>query len=189
MATSTSTGRAIAAGTILGSPPPNITGFEPHHGEIRAQVTITGTGLIDVNLVQFNGVDAMISPGLRGDTSLTVTVPDQATSGPIRVCNGQGSCSTSTDSFTVDPPRPELDSVTPAAAPPGTLLKLTGRHLAVVGLTVTFEAVNGSFSAPPMAQMPQSLTVVVPQGAAPGSARIVVMTQYDTASIPFKVKR
>lgn len=189
MATSTSARRVGPANGILGTPPPHIADFEPRHGEVRSQVTITGTGLTDVNLVQFNGVNATIGGGLRGDTLLTVIVPDQATSGTIRVCNSQGSCDVSKDSFTVDPPRPELDTVTPSAARPGTLLKLTGRHLAVVGLTITFECANGSFSAPPMAQMPKSLTVLVPQNAAPGPARIVAMDQYGTASILFKVKR
>ena len=116
MASSTIPGRGLTANSILGNPPPlTLSDFEPHHGEAGTLVTIFGTNLSSVTLVQFNGYDAAISSG-RTDTQIVVTVPAKAPSGPITISDGTKRV-TSTDSFTVDPPMSEIDSVTPAAPP------------------------------------------------------------------------
>lgn len=187
MASSTIPGRAGAAGTILGNPPPpTLSDFEPHHGETGTLVTIFGTNLSSVKLVQFNGFDAAISPG-GNDSQIVVTVPPKAPSGPITISDGTTRV-TSKDSFMVDPPMSEIDSVSPAAATVGTTITLTGKHLANV-ISVNFNAVNGTFHPMPLALMPKSFKIVVPNDAAPGPARIVAITPLNTTGIPFKVKR
>ena len=187
MASSTIAGRAGAAGTILGGPPPpTLSDFEPHHGEARSLVTIYGTNLSSVTLVQFNGFDAKISPG-GNDSQIVVTVPDLATTGPITISDGTHRVP-STDVFMVDPPRPEVSSVSPVAGAPGTTLTFMGRHLATV-TSVVFNCANGSFGADPIAKMPKSFKAVVPQAAGPGPARIIITNPYGTTGINFKVKR
>jgi hypothetical protein len=185
MASSTIAGSAGTAGTILGGSPLSFSDFEPHHGQAGTQVTIYGTGLNNVTLVQFNGYDAKL--GASSDAQLIVTVPDNAPSGPITISDGTTRI-TSKDSFTVDPPVSEIDSVSPAAATVGTTITLTGKHLANIS-KVNFNAVNGTFNPPALALMPKSFKIVVPQGAAPGPARIVVTTPLNTTGIGFKVKR
>jgi hypothetical protein len=185
MASSTIAGRAGAAGTILGgNAQPVIADFEPHHGEVRSLVTIYGSGLYNVNLVQFNGFDAKIQS--QTDTEIVVTVPDGAPSGPITVSDGTHRV-TSNDSFMVDPPRPEVTTVTPAAGKPGTTIRFDGRHLATV-TSVVFNAANGSFGATAIALMPKSFKTVVPANAGPGPARIVITNPFGTTSINFKIK-
>ncbi|HEY0383772.1 MAG TPA: IPT/TIG domain-containing protein [Candidatus Elarobacter sp.] len=185
MASSTIAPRAGAAGTILGGSPLSFSDFEPHHGQVGTQVTIYGTGLNSVTLVQFNGYDAKLGPST--DAQLVVTVPDRAPSGPITISDGTTRI-TSRDSFTVDPPVSVVDSVSPVAGSPGTTLTFTGKHLANVS-AVRFNAVNGPFDAVPMALMPKSFKAVVPSGAAAGPARIVVTTPLNTTAIGFKIKR
>jgi hypothetical protein len=185
MASSTIAARAGAAGTILGSPTPTLSDFEPHHGQAGSQVTIYGTGLNSVTLVQFNGYDAKIIAS--SDTELVVTVPDKAPSGPITISDGKTRI-TSKDSFTVDPPVSVVDSVSPVSGSPGTTLTFTGKHLANVS-AVKFNAVNGSFNAAPIALTPKSFKAVVPQGPAAGPARIIVTTPLNTTEIGFKIKR
>jgi hypothetical protein len=187
MATSTIAGHGVTANGILGGPPPpTISDFEPHHGEARSLVTIFGTNLSSVTLVQFNGFDAKISPD-GNDSEIVVTVPDLATTGHIVISDGTNRV-TSADVFMVDPPRPEVNTVTPAAAVPGTTLTFTGRHLATVN-SVVFNCTNGSFSAAPLGLMPKTFKAVVPQNAGPGPARIVITNPFGTTAINFKVKR
>ena len=184
MASSTIAARAGAAG-ILGGSPLSFSDFEPHHGQVGTQVKIIGTGLNSVTLVQFNGYDAVL--GSSTDVELFVTVPKNAPSGPITISDGTTRI-TSKDSFTVDPPVSVVDKVTPDAGSPGTTLTFTGQHLANVS-SVKFNAVNGTFNATPIALTPKSFKAVVPQGPAPGQARIVITTPLNTTAIGFKIKR
>ncbi|HWT07008.1 MAG TPA: IPT/TIG domain-containing protein [Xanthomonadales bacterium] len=187
MASSTIPGRALTANGILGNPPPpTLSDFEPHHGEAHSLVTIFGTNLTSVKLVQFNGFDAAISPG-GNDSQIVVTVPDLATTGHIVISDGTNRI-TSADIFMVDPPRPEVNTVSPAAAVPGTTLTFTGRHLATVS-SVVFNCANGSFSAAPKGLMPKSFKADVPNAAGPGPARIIITNPFGTTGINFKVKR
>ncbi|QKG51854.1 IPT/TIG domain-containing protein [Hymenobacter sp. BRD67] len=66
-------------------PPPSITSFTPGSGNSGDQVTLTGLGFTDAATVAFNGTNA---PGFvvsNGGTTITVTVPIGATTGPITV--------------------------------------------------------------------------------------------------------
>ncbi len=75
-----------------------ISGFSPSSGPPGTPVTITGSGFTNVTIVKFNGVNASFS--VDSDSQITATVPSSATTGPIKVKDGLGAATSSTD-FTV----------------------------------------------------------------------------------------
>jgi hypothetical protein len=182
------THQPINPADIFGGPAPLVvSGFNPQHAETRATIKITGSGLLDVTHVRFQGgIDATFT--FAGDQELVVTVPDGAQTGQITVSTATQQVTTK-DVFFVDPPKPEDLAVDPTAAKPGDRITITGRHLATVTM-VTFQASNGSFDAAPMGQMPKSLKVVVPVKAAAGPAAIVVKNPAGMGRIGgFRIKR
>jgi uncharacterized repeat protein (TIGR01451 family) len=68
---------------------PRILEFTPLLGPPGTQVTIEGTTLVNVAQVTFNNVNAPTFTSLS-PTQLRVTVPNAATTGPIRVINPDG---------------------------------------------------------------------------------------------------
>jgi len=102
--------RTLSSSTCL---PPTITSFLPDTGPIGTTVTITGTNFDPVaanNTVKFNGVDAE-TPSTASATSLTVTVPTGATTGPISVTTIAGTGISSTNfTVTCTPPSPPTAS-------------------------------------------------------------------------------
>jgi hypothetical protein len=86
--------------------PPSIALFTPFSGPIGTTVTITGTNFDPVaanNTVKFNGVDAA-TPTVASATSLTVTVPTGATTGPISVTTLAGTGTSTTDFIVICTP-------------------------------------------------------------------------------------
>jgi sugar lactone lactonase YvrE len=82
--------------------PVTITGFSPATGKGGTIVTVTGTNFSTIpigNFVTINGTPALITSATG--TSLTVVVPDDATTGKITVKVGNNSA-TSTDDFVFD---------------------------------------------------------------------------------------
>lgn len=83
---------------------PTISSFNPSSGLVGSTVIITGTNFSSTpanNIVRFNGVAATVT--VSSATSLTVTVPAGATTGPITV-TVVGLTATSSSSFTVNSP-------------------------------------------------------------------------------------
>ena len=79
---------------------PTLTSLTPSSGALGTSVTIAGTNLGDATAVTFNGVSAPIAS--KSGTSLTVTVPDGATSGPVSVTTPAGTATTAAGAgFTV----------------------------------------------------------------------------------------
>lgn len=78
----------------------SITGFSPTAGGAGTAVTISGTGFTGATAVKFNGTSATFT--VISDTSISTSVPNGATSGPISV-TGTGGTATSSASFTVAP--------------------------------------------------------------------------------------
>ena len=97
-----------AVGTIVDNiqPPPGFTSpaFTPTNGYPGKTVTLTGTNLTWTTRVLFNGASAVFShtSGTNYARSLTVTIPPDATSGPITIETPHGNV-TSTNVFTVLP--------------------------------------------------------------------------------------
>ena len=77
-----------------------IEGFDPDHGNAGTQVTIKGSGFQSDNnnplalSVSFNGTEAA-TPTIESDTQMTVTVPQDATTGPISVRGDNNDTATS----------------------------------------------------------------------------------------------
>jgi hypothetical protein len=76
-----------------------ITTFVPTHGVIGTSVTITGTGLIGISWLKFNGTPVG-SWARGGTTTITTVVPAGATTGPISLST-PGGTTTSAALFTV----------------------------------------------------------------------------------------
>lgn len=79
----------------------SIIQFTPESGAVGTAVTIYGTGFSATpasNIVAFNGTDAVVTAATT--TKLVVTVPTNASSGPITVTRS-GNTATSTRTFTV----------------------------------------------------------------------------------------
>lgn len=87
------------------TPPPTITSFTPGSGPVGTTVDITGTNFStvpSVNTVTFNGTAAVVTASTA--TTITVTVPAGAMTGPIAVMIGSHTATSSTDFVVTVPP-------------------------------------------------------------------------------------
>jgi len=126
--------------TVITQPPPTITGFSPTSGKAGDQVAITGANFVNVTAVAFNGTLATTF-SVASETSIVTTVPTNATTGPIRVTNTNGTA-TSPQPFTVLVP-PIISGVNPARVPQGktTEVQIAGFNLVNI-LAVNFSNPN-----------------------------------------------
>jgi uncharacterized repeat protein (TIGR03803 family) len=83
----------------LAAPKPELVIFNPSRGKVGAKVAIHGTHFVGTTVVTFNGVNATFRVLNTG--YLLATVPQGATTGPIRVTN-PGSTTASRKDFTVE---------------------------------------------------------------------------------------
>ncbi|WP_161599571.1 malectin domain-containing carbohydrate-binding protein [Hymenobacter nivis] len=107
-------------------PAPTISSFSPDNGAAGTSVAITGTGFNGATSVTFNGT---VAPGFvvnADGTSIKVSVPAGATTGPIAVTTPSGTA-TSSQSFTV-------------ATPPTVVYRLNAGGPAVTNSIGTFAA-------------------------------------------------
>ncbi|WP_374535645.1 IPT/TIG domain-containing protein [Chitinimonas taiwanensis] len=81
--------------------PISINSFSPSEGVIGTQVTLKGSGFDLVSQVRFGTASAPMIQ--RDDTSLSVSVPAGAVSGPISLIGNDGAALSSANSFTVVP--------------------------------------------------------------------------------------
>ncbi|HEY6009668.1 MAG TPA: IPT/TIG domain-containing protein, partial [Geobacteraceae bacterium] len=112
--TATSNGLYTAQGSS-----PTIAGFSPQGAPAGATVTITGTGLSPATAVSFNGREGTI--GANSDTTITTTVPANASSGPILVTVGGTTASSATP-------------FTPTIALGGTVQNTSGAGVAAISV-------------------------------------------------------
>ena len=162
---------------------PAISSLSPVAGPAGATVEITGTSfgaMQETSTVTFNGTEA--TPSSWSATSITVTVPEGATTGPVVVTVG-GEASNGV-SFTVGTD-PVISSVSPASGPAGTRVEITGANFgASQGTsTVTF---NGT-GATPTNWSATSITVAVPANATTGPV-VVTVDGTPSNAVTFSVK-
>src|SRR5436309_9879173 len=81
-----------------GGSAPTITSFAPTSGPVGTSVTLSGTNFTGATAVTFNGVSASFT--VTSATTIQVTVPAGATTGPLSVTT-PGGTATSTNNFTV----------------------------------------------------------------------------------------
>ncbi|WP_420322699.1 IPT/TIG domain-containing protein [Flagellimonas sp.] len=170
---------------IVPAPEPTISSFSPSEGEVGTEVTITGTNFSTTaseNTVKFNGTEATVSNATA--TSLTVTVPDGATTGKISVAVGENTA-TSADDFTVLEPMVSITSFSPTEGEVGTQVTITGENFSTTASEnmVHFNGVAATVSN----ATATSLTVTVPEGATTGAIRVTVNGQQATSSDSFNV--
>lgn len=150
-----------------------ITGFSPTFGQPGNVVTITGSGLTDASVVEFN--DYNPTPGdfnVLSDTELQVVVPIGAATGPLEVLVGATEYLTASN-FNV---APVATNFSPEVGTYPTMVAIFGANFVKGGTTVIFSGTNTPVSATYVA--PTEVEAVVPQGAATGP--VTLMTSAGT---------
>ena len=157
--------------------PLTLAGFAPGGGSPGTAVTITGTGFAATaaqNVVSFNGMSAPV--GTASMTSLTVTVPQGASTGKIAVTVAGNSATSAQDFVVTTAGVPSISSFTPASGPAGTVITVAGTNLNPVTGATTVRLNQNVATASSLNAT--SLSFTVP--SATGSGRIVVATPAGT---------
>ncbi len=157
--------------------PPSVTSFAPTAGRTGTNVVVTGANLLGATAVTINSISASFIPPTN-NTTLVVTVPASATTGPIRVYAPAGS-STSSGSFVV---QPTVSGFSPNFGWPGTNVIVTGANFNVGTPTVRF---NGATSLSVSGVGFSQLTAVVPSGATTGPISVTTTDGSDTNANTF----
>jgi RHS repeat-associated protein len=153
---------------------PVIASVTPPAAPVGGQVIVTGTGLSTQwlnfagQVVMFNGVAA--SPYVWSATSLTVNVPQGATTGPLTVVvNGVPS---SAMTFTVVDPA-SISSVSPGSGPIGSSVTVTGDGFGPTqsDSVLTFD---GAPAASIVSWSNTQIVAIVPSGASTGPVTVTV---------------
>lgn len=182
-----------ATGTARSLQAPTISSFSPTRGLVGQKVTIHGSGLGGLRMVQFDGVTATVASANAAGTMVTATVPPETTTGPgtITITTAGGSVS-SHAAFTVLPPggssaatgghvsKPSIRVVAPLAAKPGSRIVITGTNLRGA-LSVRFGGVKAVYTVP----SPTRIVATVPKRAHSGLLQIA--TSLGSASVRFTV--
>ena len=110
---------------------PVFTSFTPTQAKANTDITITGTDLDLVTTVNFTGgISGTIAS--QSETSLMVTVPVGAQTGPITLVAKNGTEVTSTTDFTILTNLPVFSSYTEAKATPGQILTINGTNMDLI---------------------------------------------------------
>jgi YD repeat-containing protein len=164
----------VSAGASFTVPAPVLTNLTPNAGPVGSVVIIAGSsfGSLTPAGVSFNGVSATVYSQV--DTGIEVIVPVGATSGNVTVtADGQTS---NTLAFTVTAqPAPVISGVSPAAAPLGSAVTITGTKFGTTqgNSTVSF---NGALASP-TAWSDTMIVAPVPPGATTGNIVVTVNGQ------------
>jgi PKD repeat protein len=161
--------------------PPTISSFTPTSGPAGATVTITGSDFLAASSVAIDGVPAGFT--VDSPTSITVSVPKEATTGAISVTTPNGSASSSS-SFTVtcEAPGPMISSFAPGSGPIGTSVDILGSNLS--GVTgVAFTGAMANFTV----DSDSEIHATVPTYAATGPIRVETFSSACRSSSPFTV--
>jgi hypothetical protein len=164
--------------------PPTITSFSPSSGIVGSNVTINGTGFntaIAGNIVKFLDKIAIVTAATA--TSITVTVPEGASTGKITV-EISGQIATSSTDFNIVP---TISGISPATGAIGSSVIITGTGFSstIANNIVKF---NDKAAAITNATV-SSLTVVVPDGALSGKLSVTVGGNTATSSADFDVEK
>ncbi len=169
------TGNFALTTTCAAAPAPaTITSLAPNTGPIASDVVVTGTNFTGATRVTFNGTTATNFAVIDAQT-ITVSVPNGATTGDVVVYKGNGIPSNGV-LFTVTTPVPTISRIAPASGPIGTNVTLTGTGFG--GATsITFNGVPATAYGVSSAT---SMTAIVPAGATTGN--VVVTTPGGTSN-------
>ena len=172
--------------TVNALPVLQIAGFSPAQAKAGETVTITGTNFsatLSANTVKFNGVQAIVLTA--SVTSLTVTVPANATTGKITVAIG-GNTVTSAAEFTVTASGVlQLNSFSPTGGLAGDTITIDGNNFAVSQADNTVDFA-GQWASVIKATTTQ-LKVLVPGSAVSGKISVSVNNIKVSAAADFTV--
>lgn len=163
---------------------PAVTSTNPSTGIAGTAVSISGSGF-DItpanNTVSFNGTQATVTAATT--TSLSVNIPNGATTGIISVTTAAGGTSITSAIFTVG--APTLTSMSSSTGIAGTSVTITGTNFDVTPAnnTVTF---NGN-PATVTTSTATSITTSVPSSATTGSVSVTTAGGTVTAPNSFSV--
>lgn len=107
-----------------------LASFTPELGSEGGAVTLTGKNFSSTkenNTVKFNGVVATVSEASGDGTSLTVIIPENATTGKITIKTSDQEV-VSTKDFVVNPLAPVVTGFTPDHGGEGTAVTITGNN-------------------------------------------------------------
>jgi hypothetical protein len=171
--TVTTPGGTATSATSLGVPPA-ITSFSPTSARVRDYVYITGVNLANATAVTVGGV-AVPFTVMVGTGQLIFMVPAGLNGGLIAVTTPGGTV-TSTIPLILPP---DVTGFSPASAPVGAIVTVTGVNLANTTSVQVGTTVSTSFTFNPATG---NLSFVVPPGATTGS--IVVISPTTTVLSP-----
>ncbi len=149
-----------------------VSDFAPKSATVGSSVIITGTGFTNP-AVAFNGTQATITAST--DTSITVTVPTGATSGPVMITVGGQTLTAGTFTVADNPNAFTVADFAPKSAAVGDSLTITGS-----GFTNPTVTINGT-PATVTASAATSITVTVPTGVTSGPVIVTVGGQTQSA--------
>ncbi len=142
---------------------PIITSFSPASAAIGANVTITGTYLLNATSVKFGNNVAVLTS--NSDTSIRTTVPVGTTSGPITITTASGTGVSST-AFVVALP-PTLASFSPTSGAIGTVVTIIGSHfIGATAVTIAGKAM------PFTVNDDTAISATIPPGAGTGTIKV-----------------
>lgn len=164
--------------TVTTTQPPEIENFSPNSGSVGTRVVINGNNFVGTSAVRFNGLAANFT--LFGNT-ITVFVPEGATSGPITVVTPGGTRNSSSPFTVTTVGAPIITEIVPASARAGVNVTINGQNFD--GATsVTFNGTPAEFSI-----LGFSVFATVPAAATSGPVTVVTPKGTATSSTPFTV--
>ena len=189
-------GTATSDDTFTVTLPPTIDSLSTTVGKPGDIVVITGTNLGTADTVIFNDAEAdLADPSVAiTDTSITVVVPDEATTGPITVTTNGGDA-ISAEAFEILTP-PIIDSLSNASGKVGSKVTINGENFTAV-TAVRFDGVdNGdgvdnsvlaAIFAKGVTITDTAITVFVPSGATSGTITVTTTGGEATSDDSFTV--
>lgn len=151
---------------------PEITSYSPSTAEPGTSVVITGTSFSETptdNVVSFNGELADVTSSTL--TSITVTVPARALTGPITLTVAGNDMLTG-PVFTVTRPEVTITSIDPTEGAPGVEVTITGTGFSEI-LTDNIVSFNGELTDVSVSTL-TTITTTVPIGATTGPITLTV---------------
>lgn len=159
--------------------PPRVTSFTPATGQPGTVVTVTGVNMQNPTGVTFNGATASVFSSNPAGTELTVTVPNDASTGLIVVSTAAGDAASAT-SFGVPP---AITSFSPLKTGVGNEVTITGLRF----LGVTAVAFNGTQATTFSVVNATTIKANVPVNATTGFITVTAPGGTATSADPFEV--
>jgi hypothetical protein len=152
----TAGGTGTSPSTLTVRQPPRIKSFSPASGAVGTTVTMSGTNLQGVTEVTFAGGVTAAPIGTPTATSLKVTVPDGAETGPVTVTDPVGT----TTSAVIFKLPPKITGFDPPVASLGSTVVVSGTNLTAGGVDPVVKV--GTVQADVVAASPTEVTFTVP---------------------------